>query len=118
RRNGIGWDCRLDNLVWSGDRHADLLTRFLSGADGCHDVVDFEHAAIRLGVDRSVLGKVLTWERKRLGVVARSGPKRPAEIAAEMMAARTGARPGPSRASGIGDAGCTHPLLASSTATA
>lgn len=101
RRNGVRWDCRLANLVWSGDRHADLLARFLAGDNGCHDAVDLEHAAIRLGVHRSVLGRVLTNERRCLGVVARSGPKSPAVIAAEIREAQTDARPEPFRAGGV-----------------
>lgn len=117
RRNGVGWDCRLANLVWSSDRHAELLERFLAGADGCHATHDLEHAAIRLGIDRSVLGKVLTVERRRLSYAARPGPKKPADIAAEIIEARKqAARLRPSQASGSAKS-TTHPHASTFAAT-
>lgn len=88
RKNGVLFDCRLENLVWSGDRTRRMLDAFLAGEEGCLDTLNLEHAALYLDVSRSVLCKALTDERRRLGIKASSGTKSPAAIAAVIVAAR------------------------------
>lgn len=90
RKNRITGDCRLDNLEWTTDRQDDLVARFLAGDAGCHETADMEHAAIRLGVSPSWLGRALTRERRRLGVQA-PAVRRPKAVAAALAAQRAAA---------------------------
>lgn len=91
RRNQILWDCRLENLYWSGDQPS-LLERFLANEADCLDGHDLEHAAIRLGVSGTALGKALHTERERLGVgftvASRArGPRKVAQVVLDARAA-------------------------------
>jgi hypothetical protein len=88
RLNGVHSDCRLENLLWSGDRTAALLDRFLADEEGCLDAYDLELAALRLGVSRSVLCMALKLERARLGVQVKPGPKSPRQVAEALRQAR------------------------------
>lgn len=72
RINLVSWDCRLENLVWSGDRRQALLARFLANDAGCLDAPDLDLAALRLGVGHTMLTRAIAAERARLG---RRAPK-------------------------------------------
>lgn len=86
--DGNEYNCRLSNLMWSGDRTAQMVDRFLGGEADCLSAYDLEHAAIRLGVSHSVLYKALSEERRRLGIKATPGPKPVAAIAMQITRAR------------------------------
>lgn len=89
RLNGILPDCRLANLRWTSDVKALLLERFLANDKDCQAGMDIEHAAIRLGVSRSSLCRVLDAERDRHGL-PKPWPAGPARVAAMIHAARAG----------------------------
>lgn len=87
RKNSVTSDCRLANLEWTGDMQDRLVERFLAGENNCHEAVDMEHAAIRLGVSASWLGRALTRERRRLGIRA-PAVRGPREVAAALRSQR------------------------------
>lgn len=99
RRNEVLWDCRLENLHWSGDV-TPLIERFLANESNCWDGRDLEHSAYILRRSNTALTRALTNERRRLGIPYAvsskiRGPRRVAQLIIEGRAARAAGSPTP-----------------------